>query len=98
MVGVNTEGVDMNENEITKKDAQAIKLSIEAAKDKRIAELDLHSNGLQIKVSQLLKLNENLHKISTETGQRIKELEAQVERMRGALEGAIEDIIWMSGS
>ena len=52
------------------------------AKDKRIAELDLHSNGLQIKVSQLLKLNENLHKISTETGQRIKELEAQVEKMR----------------
>ena len=34
------QGVDMNENEITKKDAQAIKLSIEAAKDKRIAELE----------------------------------------------------------
>ena len=54
-------------------------------KDKRIAELELVSNGLQIKISQLLKLNENLHKISTETGQRIKELEAQVEKMRVAL-------------
>ena len=83
----------MNENEITKKDAQAIKLSIEAAKDKRIAELEAQVKKYeQGETDLLIELDAKsfiLNNALAENGElrkRIAELEVQVGRMREIFE------------